>query len=51
MRPLPSLPERGGGGGAVTRGYFGLVQIPGATACLNVASAGTVVMYDRAVKP
>lgn len=27
-----------------------LVQIPGASACLNVASAGTVVLYDRTSK-
>lgn len=27
-----------------------LIQIPGASKCLNVASAGTVIMYDRIVK-
>lgn len=27
-----------------------LVQIPGATACLNVATAGSIVLYDRFAK-
>lgn len=27
-----------------------IVQIPGASRCLNVASAGTVIMYDRTAK-
>ena len=27
-----------------------LVQIPGASRCLNVASAGSIVLYDRAAK-